>query len=720
MVKAIRILFYYILGIIGILFVSIVPTVIASGNIYNIPVYLQKFYEFVKVFLKSENWIYYYKNEPMPIIGFLKEPYIYSAKIFISAILIGFVIALLLAFLTFLLPAYVMNPVKRILSILEAMPDLLVAVLLQLSIVFIFKKTNILLFKFAVVGEETIYMAPILTLSILPAIFLYRLILMLAEEELSKPYTEYASAKGMGRLRILRVHIFRNIFPSIFHHSKIVIWGTMSSLYIVEYIFNTRGLTYYIGLDFKPMVLAVALLLIYTPFFILYQGGQEWLDSLEEKRSSGRVKRRFAISSSFNLRNAVHFLLKSLFSQRKIIAMVALFAGYCAVYLHNNEDPVKKMLLSASARVQAESSGDQSMLVSNSKIKKQLQPMLTAINKNDAKTFLSFQNKSNKIFYKEQKSWIRDVINLKKHGWEFSVDIGAVDVMSARRGTIELIVGLKAKESEPQNYKVTYSLIKSDKTWKLNDPPFKKKSYNTISVYYSKDVEEKADKSLMEAISLVRLYEQEFGWKPGEITIKLYPTVEELSATVPTFPADRYSRPGESIKVSVDEEQGMETTLAILADELADKMLADLTNDNASVYMEEGFGTFLKNVVQDDGNGFSFNFDFMDVTESDALRTVKIPVPIDQINTLTGKNIGKMLSSGTLLTSYLVREKGIEKFTAFAEELKKNKHIDKEGWEKAEETDALTLKAIEKVYGPLDQLSEEYRKYFISKRANSY
>ncbi|WP_180955154.1 ABC transporter permease [Peribacillus deserti] len=279
--RFLKIIFYYMLGVLGITFISVIPSVIQSKGIYNVFAYVKGYFLFAAEFIRLENWVYMYKEQHFPLLDYLREPFVYSAQIFLSAMAIGFAAALILTILTHFLPNVIIVPIKRLLSILETVPDLMFAFMLQLFVVYMFKKIDVELFKFTALGEEKIYFAPILTLSILPMISLYRLFLLLVEEEFLKNYTEFALSKGIGKMRILLVHIFRNIFTSIYYHSKIIIWGGLSSLFIVETLFNMRGITAFIAQDFRPIVIAVSLLLIFTPFFIIYQGASLFIKQEE-------------------------------------------------------------------------------------------------------------------------------------------------------------------------------------------------------------------------------------------------------------------------------------------------------------------------------------------------------------------------------------------------------------------------------------------------------
>ena len=137
-----------------------------------------------------------------------------------TALGIGFLVAFLLAGLTIFLPSFFRGMVKRLLHLFETVPDLLVAFIVQLLVVGIYKKYDILLFKFATMGDERVYIAPILTLAILPAVSLYKITLLLMEEEMTKHYVAFAQIRGSGISLLIVFHVFRNTIQSLFYIQK--------------------------------------------------------------------------------------------------------------------------------------------------------------------------------------------------------------------------------------------------------------------------------------------------------------------------------------------------------------------------------------------------------------------------------------------------------------------------------------------------------------------
>jgi ABC-type dipeptide/oligopeptide/nickel transport system permease component len=227
--------------------------------------------------LRLDEMTYFNQGRQRLLMTDIWEPYLYSLTILFGALLIAFCLAQILTWCTLLLPGFMRRMVKNVLTFLESLPDLLVFALVQMGIVAIYKKTGILVSNVASLGaEDRIYLVPIACLMILPFVYFYKMMILLAEEELEKPYVEMSLAKGMRRLYVLIVHVTRNTSEGIFHFSKSVLWFMISNLLLVEIIFNIHGLTHYMYNDFRPEMLAACLILLVIPFFLVY-ALLEWL-----------------------------------------------------------------------------------------------------------------------------------------------------------------------------------------------------------------------------------------------------------------------------------------------------------------------------------------------------------------------------------------------------------------------------------------------------------
>lgn len=207
-------------------------------------------------------------NNSYPMFPAFWEPYFYSVSIFISAFLLSVVMGILLAYLTHLLPSSWSKFIIRTTNLLESTPDIFILIVIQYSVIFILKETGILLFP--IVGsQENVYLIPILTLSILPTIMLFRITYLLVNDEYGKPYVDLIRGRGMSKHFIFFIHILRNITFSLLNHSKSIILFLLSSLIVFERLFNIYGITHFI-LSFSQMdVICFSLIMFYLPVFLL-------------------------------------------------------------------------------------------------------------------------------------------------------------------------------------------------------------------------------------------------------------------------------------------------------------------------------------------------------------------------------------------------------------------------------------------------------------------
>ena len=195
------------------------------------------------------------------------EFYFYTLSILFLGFLLSLGFAILLILITFQLSLKKRKLLIRSSTILESVPDVFVIVLAQMFFVFLFKKTGILVFE-VVGGAERPYALPLLTYSILPTIFLYRTLILIFEEELMKPYVELATGKGLSGLHVLLKHVFRNSVVSLINHSKMIISFMLSNLIMLEILFNTYGLTWFVINHPTYEIATMSVILMFIPLFL--------------------------------------------------------------------------------------------------------------------------------------------------------------------------------------------------------------------------------------------------------------------------------------------------------------------------------------------------------------------------------------------------------------------------------------------------------------------
>ena len=228
---------------------------------------------------QTESFMHEAKYDVFPdFFGF----YFYTLTILFLGFLLSLGFAIIWILITFQLSLKKRLLLIRSSTILESVPDVFVIVLAQLFFVFLFKKTGILVFE-VVGGSDRPYALPLLTYSILPTIFLYRTLMLIFEDELMKPYVELATGKGLTGFQVLMRHVFRNSVVSLINHSKMIISFMFSNLIMLEILFNTYGLTWFVINHPTYEIATLSVLLMFIPLFLL----EEMVKKLKTKYVGG-------------------------------------------------------------------------------------------------------------------------------------------------------------------------------------------------------------------------------------------------------------------------------------------------------------------------------------------------------------------------------------------------------------------------------------------------
>jgi ABC-type dipeptide/oligopeptide/nickel transport system permease component len=200
-----------------------------------------------------------------------------------GALFVGLFFAVSFTLITSLLPRFLKRLVYGVITLFESIPDLLIVISLQLFIVYIYQKTGWLISNVTVVYDDKVYLLPILALSVLPTIQLFKITFLLMNEERDKPYVTVAKAMGLGDYHILIRHVFRNVLYNLFLYFKTIFVFMLSNLFILEYVFNIHGLMR-IMLSPNTFVFLISTILITIPFLLLF----EWTQSFIEKSSGDK------------------------------------------------------------------------------------------------------------------------------------------------------------------------------------------------------------------------------------------------------------------------------------------------------------------------------------------------------------------------------------------------------------------------------------------------
>ncbi len=255
----------------GLILLSAFVGLFTKGIQLNIGMYLDNIIQIIQGLTSPQNIVFIGPTgfEYSIFIDFW-DNYFYSMILFLTALLISIVIGIFITYLTILLPQKSNQFIVKIVSLLESLPDLLIIIIIQLAVLFYYKRTGTLLFSTAGTSQNKTYFLPMISLSLIPAVMVFKVILYLANEELEKTYILLAKSKGFNSSELFFSHVLRNIAPNIIIHSKSIILILLSSMVVFEKLFNINGIFSFIIAYPNPDIIAFTLIMIYIPIFILY------------------------------------------------------------------------------------------------------------------------------------------------------------------------------------------------------------------------------------------------------------------------------------------------------------------------------------------------------------------------------------------------------------------------------------------------------------------
>jgi len=258
----------YIIGV--FIFISIGSLPILFRDLeFNVDGYLTSIKELVVKIFTLSSLTYDGEHEMLPA---MIDRYFYSLK----TLSLSFIFAIILAFiLSYIIVLFLKNKKDYILSFIEiirTVPDIVGIFLLQSFFIWINKVYGVKLVQTVSLGSENqAFLLPLLSLSLPILLFLTQVIVLKIFEELEKQYIAFAKAKGLSFLYLLNIHVIRNIQHDLLGHLKTMIWMMLSTLVIVEYIFNMDGLMMFNIKHVSIELFVFSCILFFTPFFILYR-----------------------------------------------------------------------------------------------------------------------------------------------------------------------------------------------------------------------------------------------------------------------------------------------------------------------------------------------------------------------------------------------------------------------------------------------------------------
>jgi peptide/nickel transport system permease protein len=258
----------YIFGVFIFILIGSLPVLLRDLE-FDVNGYITSIKELVVKIFTLSSLTYDGEHEMLPAII---DRYFYSIK----TLSLSFIFAVILAFIfSYIIVLFLKNKKDYVLSFIEfirTVPDIVGIFLLQSFFIWVNKAYGVKLVQTVSLGSENqAFLLPLLSLSLPIFLFLTQVIVLKIFEELDKQYIAFAKAKGLSFLYLLNIHVIRNIQHDLLGHFKTIIWMMLSTLVIVEYIFNMDGLMMFNIKHISIELFVFSCILFFTPFFILYR-----------------------------------------------------------------------------------------------------------------------------------------------------------------------------------------------------------------------------------------------------------------------------------------------------------------------------------------------------------------------------------------------------------------------------------------------------------------
>ncbi|WP_243354276.1 ABC transporter permease subunit [Bacillus litorisediminis] len=133
---------------------------------------------------------------------------------------------------------------NNFLGFLGMIPDFILITILQFSVAFIYQKTGVKLAKVASSStEDPAILLPLFTLVLIPLLYTVRTLNERTQDVLREDYILTAISKGIKKRKIYLYHVTSNVTPFLKADLHKILAIMISNLFIVEYLFNTGGIT---------------------------------------------------------------------------------------------------------------------------------------------------------------------------------------------------------------------------------------------------------------------------------------------------------------------------------------------------------------------------------------------------------------------------------------------------------------------------------------------
>ncbi|MEW5784019.1 MAG: ABC transporter permease subunit [Bacillota bacterium] len=222
-----------------------------NGVVFNWRVSLDSAVNYLKGLPSGQSFLFIARKMPRNFLDLFPGYTLTSFIYLVIAAFLGLNLGIILGMFCSRLRSAVF---KDAIGLFGIIPDFIIVLLLQRGVVYIQKATGIKVAKVVAMSlTEPAILLPLITMSLIPALYLIRTVSNHTDFVLSREYIQGARARGLAPLYIYLHHVFPNVLPFIKADMHKVAGMMLANLFIVEYLFNIYGITralFYYGFQF--------------------------------------------------------------------------------------------------------------------------------------------------------------------------------------------------------------------------------------------------------------------------------------------------------------------------------------------------------------------------------------------------------------------------------------------------------------------------------------
>ncbi|MCC5892007.1 ABC transporter permease subunit [Exiguobacterium sp.] len=208
-------------------------------------------------------------QQELPLLPALAPLMKETVIIFMTSLAVSVAFALLYAYFFYRSGKRVRTVLQQTSQTLEMVPDLFWLIFTQFLAITLYKQTGFNRIEVAGGFAEYIRFLPIVTLTLTILFFLLKWLTKHILEEEATPFLELARAKGVRPAALFWKHLLPNLVYRFYLFFRSNLITVLSSLLIIEYLFNVQGIFRFVVYNPVMPILLVILLVVYIPIFLV-------------------------------------------------------------------------------------------------------------------------------------------------------------------------------------------------------------------------------------------------------------------------------------------------------------------------------------------------------------------------------------------------------------------------------------------------------------------